>query len=665
MLCRFSNVFRGLAIAAFVAAAALSGCGGGYDASAIHEDGKDGETDAVATTDGEPKLDVDTKPERADGPFVVPALEELDASAEWIDQPVRDALEDKLAAQKGTKPQVTVDEALSMRNNTKEDNERILSALGRLPESPDQVDWDATIVRHSPADLKSTNPLYISSFIEMEVLDLVGLQLIGFDASFTPYAQKWAVKSWQVSKDRMCDKFVLRDDLTWSDGAPLTAHDVAFTFNTIVHPETTFPAVSSLTEEIRAVHAYDDHTLVMFHREPQASWTENIQFPVIPKHIYEMTLKEDYTLQNSEYHRKFEENPVTCGPYEYVKIDRGNEIVLSRRESWYMHDGKQVRNKPYAKEIRIRIIKDPNTWLLALKKGEIDECGLTSEQWKTSATNDDEFYKLNTRATDVEWTEFHVAWNMKRPYFSDNRVRTAMAYAFDHDEMLDKLFYGLYEPSSGVFHKSAWMAPRNVPKPYKRDLDKAEDLLDEAGWTDSDSDGIRDKEIDGELVHFEFELLCGTSPNSIKLSELIKDNLSQIGILCNVKPTEFTVLQQYNLDHNFDATVGAWGTGTDPSTLNNIFETGQERNYGQYSNPEVDRLFAAGKVEFDRGKRAEIYGKIHMLLWEDQPYMWLFWRNAFYGFNKRLRGYSFSPRGPYGVFPGFLGIWVPREQPDA
>lgn len=662
--------------AATVSVILLAGCGGGYDASAIHNEGNDGANVATnggssTTNDGGAAANTDgqTKSEAAktedDKPFVVPTLEELEARVEWVDQPVRDALEDRLKAQKGTKPLVTVAEALSLRNDSREANEKILSALGRLPESPDEVDWDAEVVRHSPADLKSTNPLYISSFIEMEVLDITGLMLIGFDSSFTPYAQKWAVKTWQTSKDHMYDKFVLRDDLTWSDGAPVTAHDVAFSFDTIMHPKTVFPAVSSGTDQLRAVHAYDDHTVVIFHKEAQASWTENIQFPIIPKHAYEKSLPEDYTMQSSEYHRKLEEHPVTCGPYEYVSIDRGQQILLRRREGWCMHEGKQVRSKPYARQIRIRIIKDPNTWLLALKKGEIDECALTSEQWQTSETNDDEFYKLNTRVTGVEWSELHITWNTSRPFFSDKRVRKAMSYAFDHDEMLDKLFYGLYEPCRGVFHNTAWMAPKNMPKPYKQDLDKAEDLLDEAGWDDSDGDGIRDKEIDGKLVPFEFDLLCGTTPNSIKLAELLKDNLSRIGILCNVKPTEFTVLVQYNRDHNFDASVAGWGTGTDPSTLNNIFQTGQGRNYGLYSNPEVDRLFVAGRTEFDREKRAEIYGKIHTILWEDQPYTWLLWRNSFYAFSKRLRGYSFSPRGPYGVHPGFMSIWVPVNQPGA
>ena len=107
-----------------------------------------------------------------------------------------------------------------------------------------------------------------------------------------------------------------------------------------------------------------------------------------------------------------------------------------------------------------------------------------------------------------EWTEFHFIWNMKTPYFSDKRVRQAMSYAFDYDEMLE---HDLPRPVSSQvaarFIPRLGAFPRTAPQPYKQDLDKAEDLLDEAGWTDSDGDGIRDKEINGRRVPFEFTLM--------------------------------------------------------------------------------------------------------------------------------------------------------------
>jgi peptide/nickel transport system substrate-binding protein len=77
----------------------------------------------------------------------------------------------------------------------------------------------------------------------------------------------------------------------------------------------------------------------------------------------------------------------------------------------------------------------------------------------------------------------------------------------------------------------------------------------------------------------------------------------------------------------------------------------------QYSNPEVDRLFDEALKELDDSRREEIFAQIHLALWEDQPYTWLYFRNSYYGFNKRLRGYNFSPRGPFGYGPGFSSIW--------
>lgn len=120
-------------------------------------------------------------------------------------------------------------------------------------------------------------------------------------------------------------------------------------------------------------------------------------------------------------------------------------------------------------------------------------------------------------------------------------------------------------------------------------------------------------------------------------------------------------MQDKARNHQFQAMFGGWGTGTDPDTSINLWKTEAARNYVNYSNPEVDKLFEEGRREFDKEKRAKIYGKIHELLYEDQPYTWLYFRNSFYGFNKDLRGYVFSPRGPYGYGPGFSSLWKPVE----
>ncbi|MDA1039696.1 MAG: peptide-binding protein [Planctomycetota bacterium] len=597
------------------------------------------------------------EPERE--PFDPPALADLDQATTWIDRPVQDGLVLLRAAQAEENLLCSTDEALTLKNDSADTNAKILSALGRLP-ADGEADLEARIDRHVMGDLGSTNPIMISTSAEFDILGLTGFGLFSFGRDLDPFAAAETVVSWQTSADGLLDKVVMRDDLVWSDGSPITAHDIAFSYTVIMDPRVPVPAVRSGTDQLRGVHAYDDHTIVFFHQEPLATNVWNINFPVLPKHVYEKTWEQDPTLKDSPEHVALEQSPIVGGPYEIVERTRGQQIVLRRRENWSAVNGKKVREEPFFKEVRFRIIEDPNTSLLALKAGDIHEMILTPEQW-TTQTTDEDFYQRNTKANAPEWVSFHLGWNIESPFFADRRVRRAMSYAFDYDEMLDKLCYGLYQPCAGNFPDDSWMAPKKKLQPYKQDLDTAEALLDEAGWIDRDNDGIRDKEIDGRLVPFEFSILCSQQPLRIAICVLMKDCLDRIGVRMNVKPVESTVLQDLTQKRKFQAYFGGWGSGTDPDTSENIWKTGAMRNFVNYSNPEVDRLYEEGRRELDRAKRAGKYARIQEILYEDQPYTWLFWRNSFYGFSKRVRGYVFSPRGPFHYSPGFGSLWMPSE----
>jgi peptide/nickel transport system substrate-binding protein len=238
-----------------------------------------------------------------------------------------------------------------------------------------------------------------------------------------------------------------------------------------------------------------------------------------------------------------------------------------------------------------------------------------------------------------------------------------MSYALDYNELLNTIFYGLFSPCRGTFHPTSWMFPENGPEPYRQDLDKAEALLDAAGWVDSDGDGIRDKLINGRRVPFRFTLLTSQTVVGVAIGILFKECLDQIGVICLPKPTEFTVLVQMSRDRKVHAFTGAWITGEEPDMQTNLWGTGQMRNFANYSNPRVDKLFDEARREFDRTKRAQLYGQIHNILWEDQPYTWLVYRNRDFGFNKRLRGINFSPRGPYSFAPGFMSIYAVEARP--
>ena len=588
--------------------------------------------------------------------FTPPTLEELNKQVKWVERPVLDAMQllrDKQAKEPATG---TVQQALAAKNTTRQTNELIKSALGRLPPKESAVDWDAELRRHMPFDVKSTNPILASSIHEFDISQLVSFDLFSFDWRLEPFARAESVVSWHSSEDHLYDKVVMRKDLVWSDGHPITAHDVEFTFQLIMTSAVPVPAMRSQTEEIKYVKAYDDKTLVFFHKNALATNDWNMNYQCIPKHIYEKTWAADPSLQNSDDHIKYEKSPVVGGPYAIASRTIGQEIVLTRRDDFYQHQGEQVRDKPHFKTIRFRVIQEPGVALLGLKGGEIEELILTPQQWRTQ-TIDDDFYKTCTKAYETEWVSFHFNWNCQSPFFSDKRVRWAMTHAFDHEELLRKLRYGLDPPAGGIFHPASPWAPPGKFTFTKRDLNKAEELLDAAGWKDSDGDGIRDKTIDGKKVKFDFGVLVANRQDRIDICSLLKQNLKEVGIEVTVRPLDFAVLQQKMQDHSFDAAFAGWATGTDPDTTENVYGTGKERNYGHYSNPEIDKLYAAGRKEFDKEKRRLIYQKIHQLAYDDQPYTWLFYQNSYYGFRKELRGYLFSPRGPYHYSPGVFSLW--------
>lgn len=626
--------------------------------------------------------------------FTPPSLEELEGkvaeSGGWVEGDVLFSMKLLRERQQGETPLATVEEALALRNDSDENNEKIKSALGRLAESEDQIDYEASISRHTPQSLKNTNPLLLSSTTEFDVADLTSFGLFGFDWNFRPFAAGESVASWHTSADGMYDKVVMRDDLTWSDGKPITAHDVEFSFRVIMSEQVPIPAVRSGTDKLKMVKAYGDHTLVYFHQKPLVTNVWNVNFPVIPKHIYEDSIKDDPTLTDSNYHVEQSNSPVSGGAYT-ITTRTPTEVVLERRESYYMHDGKQVREKPHFETVRFDINPDGAVALLAMKAGDVDTLMLEAGQW-SSQTDGEDFYSQNTKARAIEWVSFSFFWNTQTPYFSDARVRRAMGYAFDHQELLQNLRYGRDEPCTGIFHRTSRWHPgpgnavNNVPQPLTQDRDKAKALLEAAGWTDSDGDGYRDKQVDGELVKFEFTIVTRNQKERLDVCELLKQNLRPIGIACNVRPLESATLQDKMLKKEFQATFGGWGTGADPDTSVNIWGSSEDRNYVSYANPVVDELYDQGRtLEQDRmlwkdlqvwqdeetrnylgleaslaeqrPTREDCYACIHGILWRDQPYTWLFYRNAYYAFNKELRGYTFSPRGPFNFGPGFSSIY--------
>lgn len=592
-------------------------------------------------------------------PATLEELEKLVASkGGWVEQPLRDG-EALVYEYLNGKPAPTgVAEALKMVNDSDEANDKIMHTLGRLPDEgvlpPDgkyaEVDYDAEFARHTFADANSFNPLLGSSVADFEVAGMMGISLFGFTYdTFEPYAGKDTNRSWHSSADHLIDKIVLRDDLTWSDGKPVTAYDVEFSYQVIMSSKVPVPAMRSGTDLLLGVKAYDEHTVVFFHEKAMPINIFNMQFSIIPKHIYGESIRRDPTLTRSPTHAKLEREPVVAGSYVVEKRVRDSEIVMKRRDGYSHFEGKQVRTLPFFKTVRFRISPEPATAFMKMKKGDVEVMQLTPELW-TTQTNDASYTENNTKVRSEEWTYFAFWWNLQLPMFQDKNTRLALSLAFDHQEMLQTYRRGLDSPCLGLFASSSPWFPKDAGiEPLKRDVEQAKKLLAEAGWQDSDNDGILDKMVNGQKLDFKFTILTTNKPDRVEMCNLLRTNLREVGIEVTVQPLEFNVYMQNMHEKKYQASFGGWGAGADPYTAWNVWGSGEARNYISYSNPEVDQLFREGEVEFDRAKRIAIYQKIHQLIYEDVPCTWLFNQNGYYGYNKKIRGLGFYPRGPlYG-----------------
>ncbi|MGC4005626.1 MAG: ABC transporter substrate-binding protein [Pirellulales bacterium] len=625
-------------------------------------------------------LDKNGKKTLIDPKVQPPTKAELDALT-WKPMPVIDALEHMQAFLAKHPQELSFAKALKIRNTSDATNKQISDALRHLPSTKIPADFNATCVRRIKGDVKSTNPLLQNAVEEFDVAKYIGVGLFDFDWEMKPFAAADYVTKWESSVDGLFERVTLRDDIVWSDGAPITAHDVEFSFRTIMNPTIPIPAVRSQTVELKYVHAVDDRTVIFMHKKALATNSWNINFPLIPKHIYEKTLLEDETLSKSARHLELEDRPVVGGPYKIVERTRRDSIVLERRDDFSNYKGKEVRPKPYFKTVRLKIIEDSNTALLSLKRGDVEDLELSMQQWQTQ-TGDADFYRYNTKARAPEWTVFFFGWNNTSPWFGDRNVRLAMTYAFDHEELLRVQNFGLTQAAVGPFHPDSWMFPKKKLAPFKQDLEKADELLADAGWEDTNDDGILDKTINGKKVKFEFTILCINDPARLEACKLLSNNLKGLGIRCNVQVLELVSLIKRMQERDFDAYFGGWGTGTDPDTSENIWRSTETppkgRNYYGYSNKYVDGLYDLGKEldenaaaheqickKFDLAKvgvtpkstRAEVYAAIAEQIYQDQPVTYLYYRSAFYGFNREWRGWMFSPRGPYHYSPGSGSIW--------
>ncbi|MGH7799551.1 MAG: peptide-binding protein [Thermodesulfobacteriota bacterium] len=432
---------------------------------------------------------------------------------------------------------------------------------------------------------------------------------------------------WEISEDKLVYTFFIKKGIKWQDGVPFTSHDVVFSYEKIMDPKVDAPHLRNYYQDIKRVEALDDSTVRFTYARPYFLALEFCGgMDIVPKHIFE---KGDFNTNPAGRH------PIGTGPYKFIKWDTGKEIALGRNESYW---GK----KPNMKRIVFKIITDPTVTLQVLKRGEIDFSGLTPIQWSRQ-TSSERFKKHFEKLSYFTPNYSFIGWNTDTPFFKDKRVRTAMTYLVNRKLILEKILYNLGEVVTNPFYINSPEYDKSI-KPYPYDPLKAKQLLDQAGWVDHDGDGIRDKE--GVKFGFEFLLPSG-SVTGEQISTILKEELKKVGIKMNIRRLEWAVFTKQLDERKFDAVTLSWAMGveSDPYQIWHSSQAERGSNFVGFKNKEADQLIEKARTEFNRKKRIELYRRFTEIVYQDQPYTFLFCRKSTVALQRRFKGVKVHPLG--------------------
>lgn len=443
----------------------------------------------------------------------------------------------------------------------------------------------------------------------------------------------------------------------WMKGRhEVTADDFKFTLELIQNPQVTGRAASYRTyfEPWDRIEVVDPHHFrVHFKENLYINRGVLLDLPPMPRWLY-MRDEDGNEFDPATWGEKqndhwYNQRGIGAGMYVFEAWEPGVRLSFVANPDYHL----AACLPPAFDRLEILVLKDQQAWLRYLKTGQLDYSIMQPQQYLAEVKDrlpylGEEKLKLMTHG---EAGYFYFGWNQTRPFFQDKRVRRAMTMALDRATLVENVFAGLGEVTSGPFdQQNPCYDDRIQPWPY--DLKAAAALLDEAGWVDGDKDGIREKVIDGKKVPFEFSMvLYGGSTEYETLARVYREALLSIGVKMTAEPLEWAAQLKRLDERNFDAYSGAWVPGWEVDLMQLWHSSEADKpgssNYVSFRNPEGDRIAEALRREFDRGKRQELCHAFHALVHEEQPYTFFYQRKRALLYWDHLNDPVISKINPY------------------
>ncbi len=487
------------------------------------------------------------------------------------------------------------------------------------------------------------DPITSNDMISLRISELIFNGLVGIDEKQEIVPE--LAEQVEVSDDGLKYTFYLRKDVTWhpregEEPKPFTADDVIFTYNVMMHPKT----VTSLKvrfEFIESVTKIDDYTVEFTLKRPILNALAKFSFKIIPKHGPENP--EFLTREDPFVHK-----PIGTGSYMLRNITADREVVVVANDNYF-------QGRPHIDKFIARPFADQNIMSQALMFNAIDMIVLVNPRDIPQIQGDKRFVLQPYNALSYSF----FGYNMRSPLLADKRVRKAITYAVNRQEMLDSFFQGQGTIISGPFAPGSWAYNLDVqPLPY--DPQKAIELLNEAGFVQGD-DGIMEK--DGEKLSLMLKVPIEKESEAVKRVVLaFKNYLSKIGVDIQGEFKEWMSWKEdVFLKHDFDVIFASW-VFDDSADITSLFHSSEigpwRNNFGAYANPEVDGLIVESKLTLDHEKRRTIYRKLHSTLAEECPYTFLWTLTNYAAYHKKLRHVAIHP---YKFF-SFADEWYIPEQ---
>ena len=540
-----------------------------------------------------------------------------------------------------------------------------------------------TVIAHILSQPDGLHPFNDNSAMRTFVFQYTQKTLIKLDIESLEYIPMLAKEMPTASEDNLSFTYELKDGIKWDDGTPLTAKDVAFSVKLMLSPLTNNAQIrSNYTTVIKSIELDKENPMKFTMHAQNVHWDnkyifselymvqkslwdkkgvlDNVTFADLLSDDFKETeaLSDWFNAYNNADNSYQPELLVGLGAYQVTEWVASQYITIEKKENWWGKNDSSVYSKSYPDKIIFKIIKEDASAYLALKNQEIDVT-YSLGTIKLMKLQEREYFNDNYESAFLDRYAFsYLGMNMKpdgikrKPYFVDQKVRRAMAYLLPLDEIIEVMMHGkasrqasLISPLKKTYNDTLQLIPL--------DIEKAKELLAEAGWVDTDGDNIRDKIINGIKTPFSFKLSYMSSPTSKEIVLMIKESMYKAGVVAEPTPMDFTLFYKNAMDHNFDGMLGGWGGSASYSNPMQLWHTSswvtKGSNFCGFGDAESDALIEAANLTLDPKTHNDALLRLQAKVYEDQPYVFMYSTKRKFAIHKR-----FNNRGMYYERPGVM-----------